>query len=130
MAVILGEKSYLTVMENLKWAIYVVHRWTQSMDSSDSTFAIFHPPLYTVYQKIFFFRKKIQSLSWKTLNGQFTRFIRSTEVHSPLETLYEFFSVKNTKTVITRWILRIKRNWRDKFNPNLTEIVVLTCSLI
>ena len=30
MAVILGEKSYLTVMENLKWAIYVVHRMHQS----------------------------------------------------------------------------------------------------
>ena len=27
MAVILGEKSYLTVMENLKWAIYVQLLW-------------------------------------------------------------------------------------------------------
>ncbi len=26
MAVTLGEKSYLVVMDNLKWAIYVVHR--------------------------------------------------------------------------------------------------------
>ena len=96
--------------------------------------------LWKIYIKNTFFQKKKlwpwslgknnTWLSWKILNGQSKWFIRSTKVHSPLGEFYEFFSAKNTKTVITRWILRIKRNWRGKFNLNLTEIIIVTCSLI
>jgi hypothetical protein len=92
-----------------------------------------------IYQKNIFSKKKLWPWSlgknhawrwWKTLNGQSKWLIWSTKVHSPLRKLYEFFLAKITKTLITQWILRVKRNWRDRFNLNLTEIIIVTCGLI
>ena len=88
------------------------------------------PAFQKIYIKNYFFSKKKvwpwslaknhTWLQWKILNGQSKWFIGSTKVHSPLGEFYEFFLAKNTKTLITQWILWVQRNWRDKFTLNLT----------